>query len=218
MHNLHLIKLIRRAINEFNWQRTFLNTNVNEKVEIFNSAILNILSNFIPHEFAVCDHKHPQRYNNKIRALIQENNVAFKNYCNNSSNIDLKCRLKYLQACPNASIEVAKEKHHNTANKLINTQKSYKVYWSLLQTFLNNKKIVIMPLLFYENRFITDFKEKPDFSIFSSLKNDPLFLIIALSLLILTILLRNTYLNSYIFSQKYWKNGHGHGNGQGLWT
>ena len=128
MHNLHLIKLIRRAINEFNWQRTFLNTNVNEKVEIFNSAILNILSNFIPHEFTVCDHKHPQRFNNKIRALIQENNVAFKNYCNNSSNIDLKCRLKCLQACPNASIEVAKEKHHNTANKLINTQKSYKVY------------------------------------------------------------------------------------------
>ena len=123
-----------------------------------------------------------------------------------------------LQACLNASIEVAKEKHHNTANKLINTQKSYKVYWSLLQIFLNNKKILIMPLLFYENRFITDFKEKPNFSIFSSLKNAPLFLIIALSLLMLTILLRNTYLNSYIFSQKYWKNGHGHGNGQGLWT
>ena len=59
LHNLHLIKLIRRAINEFNWLRTFLNTNVNEKVEIFNSAILNIFSNFIPQEFAVCDHKTP---------------------------------------------------------------------------------------------------------------------------------------------------------------
>ena len=75
-----------------------------------------------------------------------------------------------------------------------------------------------MPLLFYENRFITDFKEKPNFSIFSSLKNAPLFLVIALFQLMLTILLRNTYLNSYIFRQKYWKNGHGHGNGQGLWT
>ena len=30
-------ELIRRAINELNWQRAFLNANVNEKVEIFSS-------------------------------------------------------------------------------------------------------------------------------------------------------------------------------------
>ena len=89
---------------------------------------------------------------------------------NNSSNIDLKCRLKYLQACLNASIEVAKEKYyHNTVSKLINTQKNSKVYWSLLKIFLNNKKIPIIPPLFYENRFITDFKEKAQlFNIFFS--------------------------------------------------
>ena len=46
-------ELIRRAINEFNWQRSFLSTNVNEKVDTFNSTILNILSNFIPHKFVV---------------------------------------------------------------------------------------------------------------------------------------------------------------------
>ena len=33
------------------------NTNVTEKADIFNSAILNILSNFIPYEFAVCHDK-----------------------------------------------------------------------------------------------------------------------------------------------------------------
>ena len=48
-------ELIRQAINEFNRQRAFLNTNVNEKVDIFNSTILNILSNFNPHEVLVCD-------------------------------------------------------------------------------------------------------------------------------------------------------------------
>ena len=119
-------ELIRRAINEFNWQRAFLNTNVNEKVDIFNSTILNILSNLIPHEFLVYDDKEPPWFNKKIRALIQEKNVAFKNYRNNRGNIDLKCRLKYLQTCLNASIEVAKEKYyHNTVNKLMNTQKNY---------------------------------------------------------------------------------------------
>ena len=71
-------ELIRRAINEFNWQRVFLNTNVNEKVDIFNSTILNILSNFIPHEFLVCDDKDPPWFNKKVRALIKEENDAFK--------------------------------------------------------------------------------------------------------------------------------------------
>ena len=52
-------ELIRQAINEFNWQRVFLNTNVNEKMDIFKSTILNILSNFIPQEVVVCDDKDP---------------------------------------------------------------------------------------------------------------------------------------------------------------
>ena len=79
-----ILQAIRQAINEFKWQRVFLNTNVN---------------------------------------------AAFKNYRNNSSSIDLKCRFKYLQPCLNASIEIAQERYyHNTLNKLMNTQKNYKLY------------------------------------------------------------------------------------------
>ena len=133
--------LIPDSINEFNWKRTFLNINVNEKVDIFNSTILNILSNLIPHEFVVCNDKDPPQFIKEIRALIQEKNVAFKNYFknyrNNSSNIDLKCHLKYLQTCLNASNELAKEKYNNTVNKLMNTQKNYKAYWSLLKITRN---------------------------------------------------------------------------------
>ena len=62
-----------------------LNTNINEKVDICNITILNILSNIIPHEFAVCDDKDPPWFNKKIRALIQGKNVAIKNYRNNSN-------------------------------------------------------------------------------------------------------------------------------------
>ena len=43
----------------FDWDRTFVNTNVNEKVFILNKAILNILSNFIPHETLTIDDKDP---------------------------------------------------------------------------------------------------------------------------------------------------------------
>ena len=71
-------KLIRRAVNEFNWQRAFLNTNVNEKVNIFNSIILNIVSDFILHEFVVCDGKDPPWFTKKIWALIQEKYCILK--------------------------------------------------------------------------------------------------------------------------------------------
>ena len=76
--------------------------------------------------------------------------LHLKSIFNNSSNIALKCRLTYLQTYLNASVKVAKEKYdHNTVNKLMNTQKNSKIYWSLLEIFLNNKKIPIIPPLFY---------------------------------------------------------------------
>ena len=53
------IDMIRRAISQFNWDKAFSNTNVNEKVYIFSHTILNILSNFISHEYIMCDDKDP---------------------------------------------------------------------------------------------------------------------------------------------------------------
>ena len=51
--------LIRRAINQFNWERDFENKNVDEKVLTFSKTVVNILSNFIPHELIACDDKDP---------------------------------------------------------------------------------------------------------------------------------------------------------------
>ena len=36
-----------------------------------------------------------------------------------------------------------------------------KAYWSILKTFLNNKKIPCIPPIYHNNNYITDFKEKP---------------------------------------------------------
>ena len=64
-------ELIRQTITDFNWDRAFLNTNVNEKVSIFSSTILNIISNFIYPETIVCDDKDPPWFNEAIKSLIQ---------------------------------------------------------------------------------------------------------------------------------------------------
>ena len=36
------------------------------------------------------------------------------------------------------------------------------MYWSILKTFLNNKKVLITPPLFNENEFVPDFKKKAE--------------------------------------------------------
>ena len=44
--------------------------------------------------------------------------------------------------------------------KVTNVSKTFAAYWSLLRRLLNNKKIPLIPHLFHENKFVTDFKEK----------------------------------------------------------
>ena len=57
--------LILSDDHEFDWDRAFPNKHVDEKVLIFNKTVLNILSNFIPHEVLVCDDKDPPWFNGK---------------------------------------------------------------------------------------------------------------------------------------------------------
>ena len=90
-------ELIRRAITYFNWDRAFLNPNVNEKVFIFSNTMMNILSNFIPHETIACDDKDPPWFNKAIKSLIQEKKDTFKKYRKNNTNIQLLQRLRFLQ-------------------------------------------------------------------------------------------------------------------------
>ena len=50
-------KLIGRASSGFDRQSVLWNTNISEEVDIFNSTVLDILRNFVPHKLLVCDNK-----------------------------------------------------------------------------------------------------------------------------------------------------------------
>ena len=104
-------ELIKRAISKSNWQRAVLNTTVDEKFSIFTKTSFNIISNFIPHETILCNDKNPPWFKNRIRTLIKEKNTAVNRYCNNSSNLELKRHLKFLQENLNTSIESSKQRY-----------------------------------------------------------------------------------------------------------
>ena len=157
------VDLIRRSINEFDWDRAFANKHVDEKVLIFNKTVLNILSNFIPHEVIVCDDKDPPWFNGKIKSLINEKLRTYNAYRKNIGNSQLRKNLSSLQQRLRDLIDDSKQKYFlRLTQKLSTIQKSTKAYWALLKFFLNNRKIPVIPPLFHNNKFVTDFKEKAD--------------------------------------------------------
>ena len=156
-------ELIRRTITDFNWDRAFLNTNVNEKVSIFSNTILNILSIFIPHETIVCDDKDPPWFNRAIKSLIQEKKGTFNKYRKSRNNIQFLEHLRILQEKLNSFNSVSKQNYYSRMSaKLTKFHKSSKAYWSWLKTFLNNKKIPLIPPLYHQGDFVTNFKVKAE--------------------------------------------------------
>ena len=69
---------IQRVIEQFSWEKSFRNLNINEMVSSFNRTITNILSNYIPHETITCDDKDPPWFNKNIKQLIQKKTVHIK--------------------------------------------------------------------------------------------------------------------------------------------
>ena len=102
-------ELIRRAITDFNWDRAFLNINVNGNVYIFSNTILNIPTILIPHETIVCGNKDPPWFNRAIRSLIQEKKDRFNKYRKSKDNIQLLQHLRLLQEKLNSFISVSKQ-------------------------------------------------------------------------------------------------------------
>ena len=132
-------------------------------MNIFNETILNILRNFIPYKIVLWDDRDPPWFNNKIKSLIRVKNITFKRFRSDRRNICLRRQLNFLRDRLNDLIEASKQKYYcRMTNKLTNVEKSSKAYWSILKSFLNNEKISLIHLLFYENCFITNFNKKAE--------------------------------------------------------
>ena len=113
-------------------------------------------------------------FNSRIKSLIENRNKINKNYERLKSNSNLLSKLNLLQEQLHLIINKSKQKYFSRmASKLTNVQRNSKTYWSLLNRFLNNKKIPLIPPLLHENKFVTDFKEKAELLIHFLQNNAP---------------------------------------------
>ena len=74
------------------------------------------------------------------------------------------------------TIRSSKEKfYYKLSTKLANPSTSWKTYWSILKTFVNGKKVPIIPSLLVNDKFVTNFLEKANlFNEFFSKQCQPL--------------------------------------------
>ena len=133
--------LIKRAINNFNWEKAFSNTNINEKVSLFNKMILNILNNCILHDTIICDDKDPPWFNSRIKLLIENKNKIHKNYQRYKSNSQLLSNLNLLQEQPHLLMNRSKQNYYSSmASKLANVQRNSKTFVSIKPFFKQKEK------------------------------------------------------------------------------
>ena len=121
------------------------------------------MKNFIPHETIVCDDKDPPWFNKRIKSLIQEGALLLETFRKNRNNVEIITCLNNLNDRLALLINTAKQNFYSKiVEKLQNTQRSSKAYWSLLKIFLNDKKPPIIPPLYHKNEFVIDIKKTPE--------------------------------------------------------
>ena len=154
---------IKRAINGFPWERSFTDLDKNDKVYLFNKTIETILSNFIPYETITFDDRDSFWINNQVEHLINEKNALYKNYLkNNKSNRSFKTFQSFQNQQSSLIASLKNNYYSKVAKRLLDPSTSPKTYWYILKTFLNYKKMPVIPPIFNNNKFITDFKQKAE--------------------------------------------------------
>ena len=93
--------------------------------------------------------------------MIDERNKAWRLYVWSNRNDLFFEKFTSLEIELSDLKETRKQNYHfRLTEKLRDWNTSAKAYWSLLKTFLNNKKIPCILSIFYENDFVIDFQKR----------------------------------------------------------
>ena len=121
------------------------------------------MSNYIPNEVITINDRDPPWITSKIKDKFTYKNYFLKRYLNNGKNLYDWNKVELARSDIITSINESKMRHYERLNcKLSNPKTTPKVYWSILKSLYCDKKIPVIPPLFYNNSFVTDFREKAD--------------------------------------------------------
>ena len=136
--------------------RLFHGKDINAQVTSFNNTILSIFKNYVPNKYITIDEKDLVQKNDTIKAKIKTKNLLFKQYIQHER---FESDFGFLKALINELNELISSTlyYENPAKKLNNPLLQAKTYWSILKTFYNDKKILLISPLLIDDKFATDY-------------------------------------------------------------
>ena len=63
---------IQQSIDRFNWKKAFENLSINEKVDLLDATLLNILRNYIPNKIVKCSYRDSPWLTKLIKSKLKE--------------------------------------------------------------------------------------------------------------------------------------------------
>ena len=117
--------------------------------------------NFVLNKLITVDDRDPPWMTEKIKKLLKGKSKLYKLYIKNSRKIGVYEKL--LNMTNNITTEISNSKKlylDNLAEKLSDPKLNQKVYWGILKSFTNWKKIPIIPPLLINDQLVTNFNEK----------------------------------------------------------
>ena len=154
---------IKQSISNIDWNRIFLDMDVNLQVETFNEYLMNILKNFIPNEIIEINDKDPPWITKAIKNKIDKKNQLYRRYLQGGKLFSDLEVVNDLTMSINEMILASKNCYYDRLSKKLNDPKtSPKAYWSILKSFFGDKKVPIIPPLLYNDKYISDFKAKAE--------------------------------------------------------
>ena len=86
-----MLEILNKTVSNFNWNRTFENLSVDEKIELLNETLLNIFWNYIPNKKIKCDYRQPPWMTDNIKKSLKQRSkltkIFYKNGQRNSDHI-----------------------------------------------------------------------------------------------------------------------------------
>ena len=152
---------MNKTINQLNWQGSFTNLPINEQVNLSNSTLTNIFSNFIPNKLVIFNDQDPPWFYKKIKAKIKLKNRVYKEYIKNDRPEDLYYWLQNLTSEISSYISKCKNDYFiRLWRKLGDPSRSIRPYWATLRTLWNGKSLPNISPLLINNELITEFEAK----------------------------------------------------------
>ena len=105
-------QLINRAIESFNWEKSFEGKNIHDQIYLFIKIILSIFLNFIPNKIVACNDKNLPWFNDEIRQTLIKKDELFKQFLNNGKLQNDYDQLQCIHSDLLESIRSSKEKCH----------------------------------------------------------------------------------------------------------